>query len=55
MIGGLAVSFIMELLIYPIIFYIYKRIQLRHTLTLPPAAAARPPVHTPHPEPAHAQ
>jgi len=35
LIGGLAVSFLMELLIYPIIFYIYKRIVLRRELLVP--------------------
>ena len=29
LIGGIAVSFIMELLVYPVIFYLYKRRQLR--------------------------
>ena len=28
LIGGLAVSFVMELLVYPIIFYLYKRVGL---------------------------
>jgi Cu(I)/Ag(I) efflux system membrane protein CusA/SilA len=32
MIGGLAVSFVMELLVYPIIFYIWKRVEMRHEL-----------------------
>jgi Cu(I)/Ag(I) efflux system membrane protein CusA/SilA len=33
MIGGLLVSFLMELLVYPIIFYTAKSIQLRRTLS----------------------
>jgi Cu(I)/Ag(I) efflux system membrane protein CusA/SilA len=31
MIGGLVTSFIMELMIYPVIFYTAKRIALRRT------------------------
>jgi copper/silver efflux system protein len=31
LIGGLAVSFVMELLVYPVIFYLYKRISLTRT------------------------
>ena len=30
LIGGITVSFVMELLVYPVIFYLYKRWQLRH-------------------------
>jgi Cu(I)/Ag(I) efflux system membrane protein CusA/SilA len=30
LIGGITVSFLMELLVYPVIFYLYKRWQLRH-------------------------
>jgi Cu(I)/Ag(I) efflux system membrane protein CusA/SilA len=32
MIGGLVVSFLMELLVYPVIFYLAKRWSLRHEL-----------------------
>jgi Cu(I)/Ag(I) efflux system membrane protein CusA/SilA len=28
LIGGLAISFIMELMVYPIIFYLYQRMRL---------------------------
>ncbi len=31
LIGGISVSFLMELLVYPVIFYLAKRWQLRHT------------------------
>ena len=31
MIGGLATSFLLELLLYPILFYLAKRLTLRHT------------------------
>jgi Cu(I)/Ag(I) efflux system membrane protein CusA/SilA len=30
LIGGLAVSFVMELVVYPVIFFIAKRFTLRH-------------------------
>jgi Cu(I)/Ag(I) efflux system membrane protein CusA/SilA len=50
MIGGLAVSFVMELLVYPIIFYIYKRVQLRHTLAVDPTKSME---NAPRPEPVH--
>jgi Cu(I)/Ag(I) efflux system membrane protein CusA/SilA len=33
LIGGITVSFIMELLVYPVIFYLYKRWQHRHDWT----------------------
>jgi Cu(I)/Ag(I) efflux system membrane protein CusA/SilA len=33
MIGGLVISFLMELLVYPVIFYLYKRWQLRNQLS----------------------
>lgn len=33
MIGGLLISFIMELLLYPVVFYLYKRWQHRHDWT----------------------
>ena len=40
MIGGLATSFIMELLLYPVIFYIAKSIALRRTWrTAPPLSS----------------
>ena len=42
MIGGLIISFLMELLVYPIIFYIYKRIALRNQFKLAPAVAPVP-------------
>jgi Cu(I)/Ag(I) efflux system membrane protein CusA/SilA len=29
LIGGIAVSFVMELLVYPVIFYLYRHRQLR--------------------------
>jgi Cu(I)/Ag(I) efflux system membrane protein CusA/SilA len=32
LIGGIAVSFCMELLVYPVIFYLWKRVQLRAAL-----------------------
>ena len=32
LIGGLAVSFVMELLVYPVIFYLYKRVGMRATV-----------------------
>jgi Cu(I)/Ag(I) efflux system membrane protein CusA/SilA len=41
MIGGLAVSFAMELVVFPVIFYLAKRRELRQpSQTHPPAAAA---------------
>ena len=39
MIGGLATSFIMELLIYPVIFFTVKAIALRRTMRQEPAGA----------------
>jgi copper/silver efflux system protein len=45
LIGGITISFVMELLVYPVIFYLYKRRQLRHEWTGSPApmlAAADP-------------
>ena len=30
LIGGITVSFVMELLVYPVVFYLYKRWQMRH-------------------------
>src|ERR1043165_7876903 len=43
LIGGLAVSFIMELLIYPIIFYLYTRVRLgaRLAVEVPVAPVAK--------------
>jgi len=41
LIGGLAVSFLMELLIYPVIFYLYKRIQLAGTLLPEPVKSSQ--------------
>jgi Cu(I)/Ag(I) efflux system membrane protein CusA/SilA len=35
LIGGITVSFLMELLVYPVIFYLAKRWQLRHELGSP--------------------
>jgi Cu(I)/Ag(I) efflux system membrane protein CusA/SilA len=35
MIGGLAVSFVMELLVYPVVFYLYKRVRLHTYAALP--------------------
>ena len=32
MIGGLAVSFLMELVVYPVVYYLAKRVQLRRVL-----------------------
>jgi hypothetical protein len=29
LIGGITISFVMELLVYPVIFYLYKKWQLR--------------------------
>jgi hypothetical protein len=29
-IGGITISFVMELLVYPVVFYLYKRWELRH-------------------------
>jgi hypothetical protein len=51
MIGGLAISFIMELLIYPIIFYLYKYVTLRHawrTPALPETGSPAPVLETSH-------
>ena len=31
MIGGLATAFILELLLYPVLFYLAKRVALMHT------------------------
>jgi copper/silver efflux system protein len=46
MIGGLATSFMMELLIYPVIFYTFKNFTLRNKWGMPPplVAAANVPV-----------
>jgi Cu(I)/Ag(I) efflux system membrane protein CusA/SilA len=41
MIGGLAVSFVMELLVYPVIFYLYQH--ARHARTWAASNAAAPP------------
>lgn len=44
LIGGSTVSFIMELLVYPVIFYLYEWWKLRHEWarsSLPPQAPAR--------------
>jgi Cu(I)/Ag(I) efflux system membrane protein CusA/SilA len=30
LIGGITISFVMELLVYPVVFYLYKRWELRH-------------------------
>ncbi|HUO07765.1 MAG TPA: efflux RND transporter permease subunit [Phycisphaerae bacterium] len=49
LIGGLLVSFIMELLLYPVIFYIAKRITLRRTWQTP----ARPEIAAPEPVAVH--
>ena len=35
LIGGITVSFLMELLIYPVIFYLWKRRQLRREWVAP--------------------
>jgi len=40
MIGGLTTSFIMELLIYPVIYYTAKRIALRRQFTRNAPASA---------------
>jgi copper/silver efflux system protein len=45
MIGGLAVSFVMELLIYPIIFYLYTRMRLGARLAA--EVPTEPPAKTP--------
>jgi Cu(I)/Ag(I) efflux system membrane protein CusA/SilA len=37
LIGGITVSFLMELLVYPVIFYLAKRWELRHDWQLAPA------------------
>jgi Cu(I)/Ag(I) efflux system membrane protein CusA/SilA len=42
LIGGLAISFLMELLVYPVIFYLYKRMQLGGRLVAEPAVIAPP-------------
>ena len=47
LIGGIAVSFLMELLVYPVVFYLWKRRELPSTGDLSPksstaAAAAIP-------------
>ena len=36
MLGGLFTSFLMELLIYPVIFYIAKGVVMRHETNQPP-------------------
>jgi len=54
LIGGLAVSFIMELLLYPIIFYIAKRMALRRDWSLMRpgiAAISAQPVEVKHAKP----
>jgi Cu(I)/Ag(I) efflux system membrane protein CusA/SilA len=38
LIGGLAVSFVMELLVYPVIFYLYKRAGMRTPVAIGAAA-----------------
>ncbi|MCW5552240.1 MAG: efflux RND transporter permease subunit [Verrucomicrobiae bacterium] len=48
MIGGVATSLLMELLVYPAIFYIWRSRTIRHQNQLPPAAAT-----SAQPEPAH--
>ena len=40
LIGGIAVSFVMELLVYPVIFYLWKRWQLRGVLIESPVGSA---------------
>jgi Cu(I)/Ag(I) efflux system membrane protein CusA/SilA len=52
LIGGLAVSFLMELLVYPIIFYLAKSLTLRNHWQQPPLTAT--PVAPPEPAFAHA-
>ena len=32
MIGGLAVSFVLELVVYPVVYYLAKRVSLRRSL-----------------------
>jgi Cu(I)/Ag(I) efflux system membrane protein CusA/SilA len=40
--GGLFTSFLMELLIYPVIFYVAKGLTLTESAELPPARTAAP-------------
>jgi Cu(I)/Ag(I) efflux system membrane protein CusA/SilA len=43
LIGGIAVSFLMELLVYPVVFYLWKRRELPKAPTPQhPADAAQP-------------
>ncbi len=41
MIGGLATAFLLELLLYPVIFYLVKRFAMRHTFSANEAASVR--------------
>ena len=38
LIGGITISFVMELLVYPVVFYLYKRWELRHEWGPTPSA-----------------
>jgi Cu(I)/Ag(I) efflux system membrane protein CusA/SilA len=42
LIGGITVSFLMELLVYPVIFYLYKSWQLRREWNAAQPQAAEP-------------
>jgi Cu(I)/Ag(I) efflux system membrane protein CusA/SilA len=41
LIGGITISFVMELLVYPVIFYLYKRWELRHEWSKTSASVPR--------------